>query len=311
MDQNRIGEWVRSRRYRLVWVGLCVLLFVSSMLMMVCDRETYIGILTRWFATGGEIEHLRRALLLVNWYLFLLAALSAVVLLYPPLSVDCAITEFRSIAAVSQRGEFLSIGILCLIYLATRLSPSAYMMFYIEDGVLESMTAVLSIAAGVIFILLAGRRSERELRGFFILLGILSLLFGFEEISWGQRIFGWETPDAYAAINCQKETTLHNIANPLFVAAYRFFTFGGFLVFLSMKPLAKRLRSWRIGMFFSRYYVKQSCLYGILWLCMFATTVFGRNRTEFTEQVVAVMLFFLALRARWPAVRDGQEPYVS
>jgi hypothetical protein len=32
-----------------------------------------------------------------------------------------------------------------------------------------------------------------------------------EEISWGQRIFGWETPEALEEINRQGETTLHNI----------------------------------------------------------------------------------------------------
>jgi len=32
-----------------------------------------------------------------------------------------------------------------------------------------------------------------------------------EELNWGQRIFGWETPESYQAINKQKETNLHNI----------------------------------------------------------------------------------------------------
>lgn len=32
-----------------------------------------------------------------------------------------------------------------------------------------------------------------------------------EELSWGQRIFGWETSETMKAINKQKETNLHNI----------------------------------------------------------------------------------------------------
>jgi hypothetical protein len=32
-----------------------------------------------------------------------------------------------------------------------------------------------------------------------------------EEVSWGQRIFGWETPESVAAVNKQEETNLHNI----------------------------------------------------------------------------------------------------
>ena len=42
---------------------------------------------------------------------------------------------------------------------------------------------------------------------------ILAALFFFitgEEISWGQRIFGWGTPD-WMESNVQKETTIHNL----------------------------------------------------------------------------------------------------
>lgn len=35
-----------------------------------------------------------------------------------------------------------------------------------------------------------------------------------EEISWGQRLFGWETPAAWAALNHQGETNLHNLIGP-------------------------------------------------------------------------------------------------
>ena len=32
-----------------------------------------------------------------------------------------------------------------------------------------------------------------------------------EEISWGQRIFGWSTPERLENLNAQQETNLHNI----------------------------------------------------------------------------------------------------
>ena len=32
-----------------------------------------------------------------------------------------------------------------------------------------------------------------------------------EELSWGQMLFKWETPNQLALINSQGETTLHNI----------------------------------------------------------------------------------------------------
>jgi hypothetical protein len=32
-----------------------------------------------------------------------------------------------------------------------------------------------------------------------------------EEISWGQRIFNWETPSWIASVNVQRETNIHNL----------------------------------------------------------------------------------------------------
>jgi len=47
-----------------------------------------------------------------------------------------------------------------------------------------------------------------------LLYGLVTLAAWFltgEEISWGQRIFGWETPETLEELNRQGETTLHNI----------------------------------------------------------------------------------------------------
>ena len=41
--------------------------------------------------------------------------------------------------------------------------------------------------------------------------GLFYIVCAGEEISWGQRVFGWETSEAFAAINEQQETNLHNI----------------------------------------------------------------------------------------------------
>ena len=45
----------------------------------------------------------------------------------------------------------------------------------------------------------------------FYLVGIL--YYFFEEISWGQHIFGWKTPYFFSKLNHQKETNIHNISN--------------------------------------------------------------------------------------------------
>jgi len=40
-----------------------------------------------------------------------------------------------------------------------------------------------------------------------------SLYFAGEDLSWGQHLFGWETPEELKAINDQQETNLHNISS--------------------------------------------------------------------------------------------------
>jgi hypothetical protein len=83
-----------------------------------------------------------------------------------------------------------------------------------EDGLVEWATVgsftVAAILAGLVARALrgAGHRRIALMHG---LLGVMFLLIVLEEISWGQRIFGWDTPDAIAQINFQDETTLHNI----------------------------------------------------------------------------------------------------
>ncbi|MEE2565256.1 hypothetical protein [Hyphobacterium marinum] len=40
------------------------------------------------------------------------------------------------------------------------------------------------------------------------------LVIAGEELSWGQWIFHWDTPDALAAVNLQNETNAHNLVDP-------------------------------------------------------------------------------------------------
>lgn len=54
--------------------------------------------------------------------------------------------------------------------------------------------------------------------GFFVVAG--------EEISWGQRIFGFKTPENYAKMNTQHELTLHNYG-PIFGKVYMVYMYFG------------------------------------------------------------------------------------
>jgi hypothetical protein len=90
-----------------------------------------------------------------------------------------------------------------------------------EDDVIEWMTTLFFFTASVAwFISFVLSKSDRKLFGYNVKYNIFFLglsfvfLFGVgEEISWGQRILGLETPDALKE-NMQGELNLHNM--PLF-----------------------------------------------------------------------------------------------
>jgi hypothetical protein len=86
-----------------------------------------------------------------------------------------------------------------------------------EDSIFEYGTALLYGACSYIFIQMARKGSFPAQS--FRLLGRAILVFGAvacfvvmgEEVSWGQRIIGFDTPEAWAEKNYQQETTLHNL----------------------------------------------------------------------------------------------------
>ncbi len=82
-----------------------------------------------------------------------------------------------------------------------------------EDGLVENLTAIALFAAAVIVIVKLWRaRGESTLRTACHVIFALMLIFGAgEEISWGQRIFGWESGEFFLEHNDQKETNLHNL----------------------------------------------------------------------------------------------------
>lgn len=94
--------------------------------------------------------------------------------------------------------------------------------------------AGLQVAALVLFSKVAKR--YRQAKNYpamvvAILLAIVLFVMAGEELSWGQRIFGWSTPENYAKINAQSETNLHNLATQAFQNTLYF---GGWLLLVAL-----------------------------------------------------------------------------
>ncbi len=89
-----------------------------------------------------------------------------------------------------------------------------------EDGFVETVGAAAFLIAAVLqAVLYWGSDVPRPQRlisslrrnPFYLGLAVLLFLAFAEEISWGQRIFGWETPEAMLTANAQGEMNIHNL----------------------------------------------------------------------------------------------------
>ena len=108
----------------------------------------------------------------------------------------------------------------------------------LEDGILEWVSAVFLLLASLMSFFAAraiGRGHPRYNMHIFLTV-LFFLMFG-EEISWGQRVFGFGTPEALQAVNVQSEINLHNMFGYLFDHVFILL----FLVWAACVPLAYQI----------------------------------------------------------------------
>ncbi len=105
---------------------------------------------------------------------------------------------------------FVCMCMLFFNYLAVT-PTNVYDALFWEDGWLENITAGVFLLAGIA--LFAAALAERRIfpRCAYVIGGVALTFFGGEEISWGQRIIGFETPGFLASLNNQEEFNIHNL----------------------------------------------------------------------------------------------------
>ena len=187
-----------------------------------------------------------------------------------------------------------------------------------EDNPVEVATFVFLFAAGVwaLGLGLKGRHAEepRWVVPFYIGIGLAFLVVGMEEIAWGQRIFGFETPEAFIERNAQRETTLHNVwmfqgKSELFRL---FFGVGGFAAFAACS--IPRLRAYRPDPVLLSWFVTITVLAAIDFYAdlvsvdPFVDWLFGKL-SEVVEMMVGVTaLVYVAIQSRSFHQLHGQAP---
>ena len=154
-----------------------------------------------------------RVYVAVDWFLFINA-----LLFYSVLHKR----DLYKVVAVNVRNFFyifspfnITIILIIFAYVVFRgYDIDARGIMYREDGVGETATVILLISAACYFFLSSRRlreRGEKLVSVIVFLVLVFTILLALEEVSWGQRIFGWSTPAFISDLNYQDETNLHNM----------------------------------------------------------------------------------------------------
>jgi hypothetical protein len=107
---------------------------------------------------------------------------------------------------------------MALIVFVTKLFAPGFFARYIEgeNAFIENATpvvALLGFLAGLTMLRRLSYLLSLAMRLWVVLLTLSCLYIAGEEISWGQQIFGWQTPALVDALNDQHETNLHNMSS--------------------------------------------------------------------------------------------------
>lgn len=213
-----------------------------------------------------------------------------------------------------------------LILVTTALSYSVYFFFDQsviaslgdEDHFFEWLTSLCFLACSAIFLYLAVKQRNVI---FFLMAVVFFIGFG-EEISWGQRILGFKTPESLYAINVQKEFNFHNTMTWEINFLFKVFTlcFGILLPFcvFHFRGISNITRKMKIpvppvsiGIFFLadwlvfRFFLEFILAGGATPKYYFACTEIYEFITSFTLLIISI--FFLLNRQWFAAGSDIKE----
>ena len=227
---------------------------------------------------------------------------------------------------------YIVIGLYFVVGFATlAFGEKAAALLFDEDRYFENIGAIsLFIAAGISFYTFYLVRKAHQTEKVFwgkqlVYLGMALLYFfgGGEEISWGQRIFGIETPEALMETNTQEEINIHNLAfweNSEILKSDDIFSiyWFGFVVIVPAASYLfgwfKKLASmwmpivhWGIGvLFLFNYFFAKVAKSLFASYYTYQTVPFIQAVQEVKESNYEFMFIFLSLWILWDFMRSSQ-----
>jgi hypothetical protein len=191
----------------------------------------------------------------------------------------------------------IGLFLIILFHLFDR-SSSTFTFLYKEDGLFESLTAILMIISmlflGSAVLWLSKKPQQgtvyRYVKGFYILLMVVFFVYAMEEVSWGQRIFGWATPEFIEKGNIQNETNLHNFINAYFRYLYLMLILFPIPIFVSVWLEFKQY-----CLSFNRLILPHPSMIGMS-LLIAIVALRGWINNELLEEMLALYVLFYSFR---------------
>jgi|GEM_PF-520936 len=199
-----------------------------------------------------------------------------------------------------------------LAYLVTALYyPIAFIWLTYEDLLGEWSQTYFFLAAMILS--LWNVFSKSNYRWFFAVLAAACAYVVLEEISWGQRIFGFSTPEFLKARNLQGEANIHNLfTGPYRTALKDFLSYAlatGLAGYGLLYPLACSFK-WQPAVWLQKLGVAAPPLVVAPYFVIAAyleLKPFSFNEAEIAEILVAIALAITALYYRFSTVSGLQE----
>ena len=228
---NQKSNFLSSKNILRIWTGLTVLLILYGLLTFILDLrgKTFIvmlNVLNILFFSVGLIFRKQIEKAVTNVF---------------EQSKDISVNikyhlekEIGSILLIM----FVIVGIVIMYYAVFDVEHYEFIMQ--EDYLVEYGSALFWLLAAVIILIQTLVLLFRKPNKYQLIINLVLIIFFIicagEEISWGQRIFKFPTPEFFKLINVQDETTLHNIgsisifSNGFFLVSLLFFLYIPFLV---------------------------------------------------------------------------------
>jgi hypothetical protein len=127
--------------------------------------------------------------------------------------MDLSIKKIKGSTNVLKFISYLLFPLLVISFIILyAIDSSLYYQITLEDHFVEWLTFACLAGSGILSLIvtLMIKKRHQYMHWFFLLFFMFNLLAGFEEISWGQRVFQIESSDFFTTYNDQQETNLHN-----------------------------------------------------------------------------------------------------